>query len=89
MKIRPTPYSLDPLSPKAKSTQPRKSDGDVKVALSQTARLLLKHSEKEHLDVERVNLLRERLEKNEYVIDEDALAQALIRKELEWKPSNQ
>lgn len=86
MKIGPSsPVNTAPL-PTAKKPPRRQMSGDVQVDVSQTARLLADSRGEAPVDLERVARLREQLRAGTYEIDDQRLAQALIQKELAWKP---
>ena len=87
MKIRPTGFPAEALPPKPREvTKPPEGEVDVRVAFSKAARALASQSADDQVDLERVQRLREQIEAGTYEIDDLALANALIEKELRWKP---
>lgn len=88
MKIRPTTYAAEPLSPKGREVEAQKKapDVEVRVEVSQAARLLSAARTEDPADAEKVRRLREQVEAGTYEIDDMALARALFEKELQWKP---
>lgn len=72
-----------PAVPDAPEAQP----ADVQVALSPVARLLARHRDRiaqVEVDAARVSRVRQQLERDTYEFDSQALARALIDKELRW-----
>lgn len=86
MKIRPTGIPIEPLPPKVREVQKTDDQSEVRVEFSQAARLLATGHADDRVDMEKVNRIREQLEAGTYEIDNQALAKALIEKELQWKP---
>jgi flagellar biosynthesis anti-sigma factor FlgM len=88
MKIRPTTYAAEPLHPKGREVEVQKKapEVEVRVQVSQAARLLSAARTEDPADLEKVQRLREQIEAGTYEIDDMALARALFEKELQWKP---
>jgi flagellar biosynthesis anti-sigma factor FlgM len=89
MKIRPTQFAAEVLPPRLQKVAPPKEEqepADVRVAVSAAAKALATREPEEPVDAEKVARLRALIEAGTYEIDDQALAQALIDKELRWKP---